>query len=554
MPQDPSRLTLQQRLLQRETQGASTSDLRQMYEHFNPCDAARVLTQPQGLHPAGFTPCGRFLTAFQHAPLAPHAHEVAVLAVEGPGSSWVGAAPVAERSYPRAPRRLPPAPLLSYFPLLWRAQAVIPGQGYIRFTDAPLVIGKYLMVVCASFEHSRGSAAGSRDSCPSYRWLSLKLFALATGEPHGVWDIQNDYVDDFNLGVQASRDRVVVTLQRSRSVLILRVLPCGEFVKERHIGRNCYEDDALFLHMHSQQSGDEAGALANGDSPILPSLTHRMLAYAFHACCGRAVVGAGAVKAWGCGGPEGLPFHAVFPVIMRLQLKRAMPVEDGRLALCWQDPLVPASAPRGSWPAQRWVGVFDPGSSQFEALEPVLDREPLHGWFAMAPGRSMWPDPVTEWDRHSTPALASRRAQRGRSRPPAPAPAPAPGREAVGTGVCDTLPLACQRGSASPYMDSNLFMYDEGLLWDSHGSSCWRTPPSRVMKWMALSRQYRLNFVLDPSDFLPTPAEASAATLRVRGRTHQPVHYMMHPVLPLLLVVYCYGVADVDSKITVFHR
>ncbi|KFM26550.1 hypothetical protein F751_2137 [Auxenochlorella protothecoides] len=435
-----------------------------MYEHFNPCDAARVLTQPQGLHPAGFTPCGRFLTAFQHAPLAPHAHEVAVLAVEGPSSSWVGAAPVAERSYPRAPRRLPPAPLLSYFPLLWRAQAVIPGQGYIRFTDAPLVIGKYLMVVCASFEHSRGSAAGSRDSCPSYRWLSLKLlhppftppkFALATGEPHGVWDIQNDYVDDFNLGVQASRDRVVVTLQRSRSVLILRVLPCGEFVKERHIGRNCYEDDALFLHMHSQQSGDEAGALANGDSPILPSLTHRMLAYAFHACCGRAVVGAGAVKAWGCGGPEGLPFHAVFPVIMRLQLKRAMPVEDGRLALCWQDPLVPASAPRGSWPAQRWVGVFDPGSSQFEALEPVLDREPLHG--------------------------------------------------------------------------------------------C-------VMKWMALSRQYRLNFVLDPSDFLPTPAEASAATLRVRGRTHQPVHYMMHPVLPLLLVVYCYGVADVDSKITVFHR
>lgn len=110
--------------------------------------------------------------------------------------------------------------------------------------------------------------------------------------------------------------------QRSRSVLILRVLPCGEFVKERHIGRNCYEDDALFLHMHSQQSGDEAGALANGDSPILPSLTHRMLAYAFHACCGGAVVGAGAVKAWGCGGPEGLPFHAVFPVIMRLQLKR----------------------------------------------------------------------------------------------------------------------------------------------------------------------------------------------------------------------------------------
>lgn len=176
MPQDPSRLTLQQRLLQRETQGApvscymelvglhamkpcfasasssgnpgdhlplpaappQTSDLRQMYEHFNPCDAARVLTQPQGLHPAGFTPCGRFLTAFQHAPLAPHAHEVAVLAVEGPSSSWVGAAPVAERSYPRAPRRLPPAPLLSYFPLLWRAQAVIPGQGYIRFTDAPV--------------------------------------------------------------------------------------------------------------------------------------------------------------------------------------------------------------------------------------------------------------------------------------------------------------------------------------------------------------------------------------------------------------------------------
>lgn len=101
----------------------------------------------------------------------------------------------------------------------------------------------------------------------------------------------------------------------------------------------------------------------------------------------------------------------------------------------------------------------------------------------MAPGRSMWPDPVTEWDRHSTPALASRRAQRGRSRPPAPAPAPAPGREAVGTGVCDTLPLACQRGSASPYMDSNLFMYDEGLLWDSHGSSCWRTPPSRWVSW-----------------------------------------------------------------------
>lgn len=385
MPQDPSRLTLQQRLLQRETQGASvscymeliglhamkpcfasasssgnpgdhlplpaappqTSDLRQMYEHFNPCDAARVLTQPQGLHPAGFTPCGRFLTAFQHAPLAPHAHEVAVLAVEGPSSSWVGAAPVAERSYPRAPRRLPPAPLLSYFPLLWRAQAVIPGQGYIRFTDAPVrawrrkarangrvdvldvVPGSweapYLHgvhssvsldsrtwsrsqrtsvlhpidpdptlgflfssagdrqvpdgrvrlvraqqglcrrlarllpfvslalpqtgVVCGcglcvghrhgcaeDLEHAGkercayraaywrtqlvaaqgGRAAGPRASHPITTQLHPPFtppkFALATGEPHGVWDIQNDYVDDFNLGVQASRDRVVVTL------------------------------------------------------------------------------------------------------------------------------------------------------------------------------------------------------------------------------------------------------------------------------------------------------------------------------------------------------
>ncbi|KAL4421088.1 hypothetical protein ABPG77_009615 [Micractinium sp. CCAP 211/92] len=137
---------------------------------------------------------------------------------------------------------------------------------------------------------------------------------------------------------------------------------------------------------------------------------------------------------------------------------------------------------------------------------------------------------ATDWERCIVPPAASRQAREQQQRDLAHA------AKELRLRLADELPVPSQLRQASPYLDPDLYCFDERSI---GGPIRPHHPPHRSLKFMCRCQPERLRFRLDPAHLAPPAAagtgrRAAAAAAAARARH---VVYLFHPIQPFLLVV-----------------
>ncbi|GAB4816686.1 hypothetical protein N2152v2_003732 [Parachlorella kessleri] len=228
-------------------------------------------------------------------------------------------------------------------------------------------------------------------------------------------------------------------------------------------------------------------------------------------------------------------FYYHFEAFLELVMWKAQFLDRHRLLIHWVSPeLLVGPHPRhGSphlsatsagptHPASAYHMVYDMRAARVEALHGANSQQ-LVEWYLKHVEEIHSGSCVTKWERYASPAVLSRHAREQQARDPQQFMRDL--RQRLG----EELPVACQQQQASPYLDRNLYHYDDRFISPSMKG---HHPPHRAVKFMCCSQPERLRFKLEPQDIthhLPGGGRGGS-------RVHQ-VCYLFHPFQPFLLAV-----------------
>ncbi|KAL4425493.1 hypothetical protein ABPG75_009509 [Micractinium tetrahymenae] len=256
-------------------------------------------------------------------------------------------------------------------------------------------------------------------------------------------------------------------------------------------------------------------------------------------------------------------FCYYFQAYCELVMWKAQLLDEQRLLIHWCPPEIlggphhrhghgASSAAHGA--AGSYVMLYNLGDADVERLFVAHSSE-FAAWYLAHPAAFCGGGCAcgcacgcaSDWERCIVPPGGSRMAREQQRRDPAQA------AKELRLRLADELPVPSQLPQASPYLDPDLYCFDERSI---GGPIRPHHPPHRSLKFMCRCQPERLRFRLDPAHLAPPAAassgrRAAAAAAAARARH---VVYLFHPIQPFLLVVS----QDVESataeRLAVFTR
>ncbi|EIE19430.1 hypothetical protein COCSUDRAFT_48944 [Coccomyxa subellipsoidea C-169] len=268
--------------------GTSVSSVRRYYESLGP-QAVATDTETFKDHFCKFVGQGEFLVCFDAL-----LHDLVVYRCLGYGVSLPG------DSESQAPSR--ELRFDSFFQVHYRRLVAHGAESLIK--DFCLVAHgeQYLILASSTVPLSSTDAAYPRDSVvqnvPVYASTTFHLVRLEDGTVCDRYSISNDCIHlSNNSGVYLHDDLLAILTIHGQAVHLLQVLPGGRMVKVQQFGRHCWDDDELNLseQAHAEQlwrssqarsaaapeQEVHSAAAAPEGSALVEGITQRILAFLF---------------------------------------------------------------------------------------------------------------------------------------------------------------------------------------------------------------------------------------------------------------------------------
>lgn len=232
-------------------------------------------------------------------------------------------------------------------------------------------------------------------------------------------------------------------------------------------------------------------------------------------------------------------FHYYFEAYAELLMWKAQLLDDQRLLIHWCAPEMLAAPHRhhghssASHAAQAGGGaylmLYNYSTAAVERLF-VAGSPDLATWYMQQPATflasSCGCGCSTDWQRCLVPLGGSRAAREAQLRDPALA------IKELRHRLWDELPATSQPRQATPYLDPDLYCFDEQI----GGTVRAHHLPHRALKFMARCCPEALRFRLEPDHFAPRRGGGGAGG-RAGATRPQHVVYLFHPVQPFLMAV-----------------
>lgn len=212
-------------------------------------------------------------------------------------------------------------------------------------------------------------------------------------------------------------------------------------------------------------------------------------------------------------------FCYYFQAYCELVMWKAQVLDEQRLLVHWCPPEIlggpnhrhghsASSAAHGA--AGSYVMLYNLADADVERLFVAHSSE-FAAWYLAHPAAFCGAacSCATDWERCIVPPAASRLAREQQQRDPAHA------AKELRLRLADELPVPSQLRQASPYLDPDLYCFDERSI---GGPIRPHHPPHRSLKFMCRCQPERLRFRLDPSHLAPPTAAGSGAAMACAGR------------------------------------
>ena len=482
--------------------------MRTLYQNIVPNKHVASLQPGKPCYLHGFSPCGRYFVGFGR-------ELTSVLIYEYKGiPNLDGTRPIRFEDM---------------FYLMHEIKHEDPSNGFGLLDRMALFFhGSYMVV------SSTGQEANYTE--PEGQWLGIEEVVML----HSI-DIQSGQITDqvaicaegldVSLPNAISTNQGRIVISSPRSLLLLEIDTRGTFSTPQIIGKYCRQDDEDVLQRVYDDS--DMGTSPLDQSPMYDTLKQRLLAYMY--LDGQKNVTQGVPKS-----EQDFPqnaFYYFFRMVVEAELTHAQFIDEDRLLLNWGADM----ARRSHQLPEGIKSIYNMKTTLFEKVFPPFNKEKFNEWLMQHPSLTIAGFPSSPWEQFSLDGIRGHESwlQNVSKR---------------GDGDISPILVWCQKRQASPYLDKELFQYDDKSM------SRDRVPvPAvnfRTAKFIANTWPTNLKFALDIQTCLHMSSSEhneNDMSENMRRRIHLLYHF--HPFEPTVFsVVQTYeeyqGEADVINVFT----
>ena len=299
----------------------------------------------------------------------------------------------------------------------------------------------------------------------------------------------------------------------TRSLVLLDFEPNGKFSNPEQIGKYCYPDD------------DEAIRKVHGDGALegnahycsmLDGLKQRLLTHMYLDALEsnqdprKSFDNSESISS---GNPMS-SFYYFFRALEKMELNHAHFLDKDRLLLSWS---VDLTMPTAQAMPEGLKAIYNMRTTLFEKVFDIFDPKEFNEWFKKDPNMSNTSCPSSLWEQFSLDGLRGQHSWLQHT--------------ALSRGIPPLIP--CQRRQTSPYLDKELFQYDDkSVSRDSIPVSAVRF---RTAKFIAHAWPSNLKFALDIEKCLHlSSSEHNENDMMESIRRNIHLLYIFHPFEPVV--------------------
>lgn len=357
---------------------------------------------------------------------------------------------------------------------------------------------------------------------PDGHWLGIEEIVMF----HSI-DIESGQIVDrvaiFAEGLDVSLPSAVSTynerivVMSPRSLILLEIDSRGFFSTPQIIGKYCRPDDEDILRsVYCSEDNSHEGSNLQDQSPMYDALKQRLLAYMY--LDGQKDAQQGIPKS-----EQEYPqsaFYYFFRMVVEAELTHAQFIDGDRLLLNWSADLTrptSLSLPEGI------KAIYNIRTTLFEKVFPPFSNTKFNEWVMQHPTISIASFPSSLWEQFSLDGIRGQQSWVQNS-------------SKNGNSDISPVLVRCQQRQTSPYLDQELFQYDEKSI------SRDRIPvPAvhfRTAKFIANTWPTNLKFALDIHSCLHmSSSEHNEYDMSesIRRRIH--LLYLFHPFDPTVFCI-----------------
>lgn len=338
---------------------------------------------------------------------------------------------------------------------------------------------------------------------------------------------------DVSLPNAISTDQDRILLLSPRSLILLEIDTRGFFSSPRIIGKYCHSDDEDTLRQVYNVDDIAPGSNIQHVPAMYDTLKQRLLAFMY-------LEGQSTSKGHLTKSEQEYPqsaFYYFFRMVVEAELTHAQFIDEDRLLLNWGAVMTRRThrLPEGI------KSIYNTKTTLFEKVFPPFSESKFNEWLMQHPSLLIAGFPSSAWEQFSLDGLRGQQSWLQDSS------------KSGDVELCPTL-LWCHQRQASPYLDKELFQYDEKSI--SRDRSPVPAMNFRTAKFIANTWPTNLKFALNIHTCLHmSSSEHNEYDMSENVRRGVHLLYHFHPFEPTIFsVVQTYeeyqGEADIVNMFT----